>query len=92
MDLICHYPNAKTAFMGFFMMNCRYQGRGIGSAIIAESLSYLKKLGFSAVRLGYRKENAQIEHFWRKNEFAPTGIETDNGQGTIVVLQKQLAP
>lgn len=90
MDLIFHYPNEKTAFVGFFMMNSRYQGRGIGSAIIADSLLYLKKIGFASVRLGYRKENAQSEHFWRKNGFTPTGIETDNGQGMIIVLQKQL--
>lgn len=90
MDLIFHYPNEKTAFVGFFMMNSRYQGRGIGSAIIADSLLYLKKIGFASVRLGYRKGNTQSEHFWRKNGFEPTGIETDNGQGTIVVLQKKL--
>lgn len=90
MDLILRYPNSKTAFIGFFMMNSQYQGQGVGSAIMEECLLFLKKNGFSAVRLGYMQGNAQSEHFWSKNGFDPTGIETDNGQGTVVVLQKQL--
>ena len=31
MDLILNYPKPDIAFIGFFMMNAQYQGRGIGS-------------------------------------------------------------
>ena len=34
MDLIEKYPNENTAFIGFFMMNKEYQGKGVGSRII----------------------------------------------------------
>lgn len=90
MDLILHYPNKETAFIGFFMMNKAYQNKGIGSDIIEDTLSYLSKEGFSYIRLGYMKGNKQSEHFWIKNGFTPTGVETNNGQGIVVVMQKQI--
>jgi GNAT superfamily N-acetyltransferase len=46
MDLILDYPEKKIAFVGLFMMNLEYQGKGIGSKIIAECCKYLKTLGF----------------------------------------------
>lgn len=51
-----------------------YQGKGIGSTIIEESLAYLEKQGFTHVRLGYMKGNKQSRHFWIKNGFTPTGM------------------
>lgn len=36
------------------------------------------------------KGNSQSEAFWHKNNFIPKGIESDNSQGTIVVMEKQL--
>lgn len=90
MDLIIRYPNENTAFLGYFMVNQAYQGKEIGSLIIEESLSFLKENGFTFVRLGYMKGNEQSKHFWLKNGFIPTGIETNNGQGMVVVLQKQI--
>ena len=90
MDLILHFPNEKTAFIGFFMTDKCLQGNGIGSDIIAEALSFLGSEGFCFVRLGYMKGNEQSRHFWIKNGFSPTGVETDNGQGTVVVMQKEI--
>ncbi len=91
-DLITAYPNEKTAFIGFFMMNEKYQGKGEGSRIINELLRKLLEAGFEYVRLGYMKGNDQSRAFWEKNGFIPTGIETDNGQGIVVVMQKKLKP
>ena len=41
-DLIAGYPDDKTAFIGFFMMEKNFQGRGVGSAIIGDVLEFLK--------------------------------------------------
>ena len=90
MDLILNYPNNETAFIGFFMMKKSYQNRSLGSDIITDTLSFLHNEGFSFVRLGYMKGNRQSEHFWIKNGFVPTGVETDNGQGTVVVMNRSL--
>lgn len=90
MDLILNYPNNETVFIGFFMMNKSYQNRGLGSDIIQDTLSFLHRECFSFVRLGYMKGNRQSEHFWIKNGFVPTGVETNNGQGTVVVMNRSL--
>lgn len=57
MDLVDGYPDADTAFIGFFMMNKSLQGRGVGTALVSEVLACLTALGFAAVRLGIDKEN-----------------------------------
>ena len=41
MDLIMAYPDEHTAFIGFFMMNASYQGKGEGSDIVNRVLSYI---------------------------------------------------
>lgn len=44
MDLIIAYPDANTAFIGLFMMDSDYQGKGIGSLIINQCSHYLKNV------------------------------------------------
>lgn len=69
MDLIDGYPEAQYAFIGFFMLRLSMQGKGEGSRLIGEILEYLRQLGFSAVRLGIDKNNANGIRFWTKNGF-----------------------
>ena len=90
MDLIDGYPNQKTVFIGFFMMNQAVQGKGIGSNIITESCRYFKKAGFLKVGLGYAKGNLQSERFWLKNQFIKTGSETQADGYVIVRMERQL--
>ena len=90
MDLILGFPNDETAFVGFFMMNKQFQGKGIGTELMQEVYTYLKQCGFKFVRLGFAKGNPQSEHFWLKNGFVPTGVEVQNEGYVAVVLQKEL--
>lgn len=69
MDLILHYPQEGTAYIGLFMMAQNYQGKGIGTEIIRECSLYLKNSGFSRIRLAFDKGNPQSEAFWIKNKF-----------------------
>lgn len=89
-DLITAFPNSLTAFIGFFMMNEKYQGKGEGSRIVQALFEKLREAGFEYVRLGYMKGNEQSKAFWEKNGFTPNGEEKDNGQGIVVVMQKDL--
>lgn len=89
MDLILNYPDEETAFIGLFMVLSSKQGCGVGTEIISECLSRLNHIGFSFIRLGYMKDNPQSRAFWYKNQFRPTGIETDNGQGIVVLMERQ---
>ena len=70
MDIIDGYPAPEIAYIGFFMMNRRRQGRQIGSGIVREAETYLKATGKRAVRLAIDRENPQSTHFWRKNGYA----------------------
>ena len=90
MDLILDYPNEKTAFIGFFMMNRDYQGKGIGTQIIDEAFAYLKEKDFEKVRLAYAKGNPQSEAFWTKNGFLKTGLEIPNDFSGYIIMEKEL--
>ena len=69
MDLIDGYPDADTAFIGFFMLAGERQGRGAGRAIIGEALAYLRAVGYAAVRLCIDEGNPQSTAFWTKHGF-----------------------
>nr|WP_297864614.1 GNAT family N-acetyltransferase [uncultured Acetatifactor sp.] len=90
MDLILGYPNEETAFIGLFMMDKGSQGQGIGSAIVEECFAFLGSRGYRFIRLGFAKGNPQSEAFWRKNGFAGTGVEVDNGNYIVVVMERPL--
>ena len=88
-DLIDGYPDAQTAFIGFFMLDHRIQGAGRGTAIIADLCTYLRGKGFASVRLGIDRDNPQSMHFWKKNGFAQLR-EIEREGGVIVLAQKML--
>lgn len=90
MDLILGFPKNETAFVGFFMVNKQFQGKEIGTNLMAEVYAYLKECGFRFVRLCFAKGNPQSEHFWVKNGFTPTGVEVQNEGYVAVVLEKTL--
>ena len=69
MDLILDYPTDETAFIGLFMINVRYQNKGVGSDIIKDVCNYLKRSGYRKARIGVDKGNPQSNSFWKKNGF-----------------------
>ena len=73
LDLILDYPENGTDFVGFFMMNIDFQGRGTGSKIIQECSAYLKTTGCRKIRLGVDHGNPQSIAFWKKNGFQVVG-------------------
>ncbi len=88
LDLILHYPNPETAFIGFFMLDISAQAKGLGSKMVAEILGCLGYHGFLHTRLGYVKGNPQSRAFWLKNGFLDTGVESKTESYTIVALQR----
>ena len=84
------YPNDETVFIGFFMMNSRYQQKGIGSRMIWELSRYMKQLGYRYIRLGYVKGNRQSRGFWEKNEFSETGAVLHQERYDVVVMQRAM--
>ena len=90
MDWIAAYPDDKTVFIGLLILDAHCQKQGIGTQIIRDAMNYWKKAGFSFVRLGCIKGNTEGEHFWRKHQFLPTGVETQTEHYTVIVMQRPL--
>ena len=88
MDLVDGYPKADIAYIGFFMMNLKYQGNQIGTAIISEVIDYLKSIGKTSVRLAIDKGNPQSSHFWKKNSFEVISETNVNGWNKLVAERK----
>ena len=90
MDLIDGYPEEDIAFIGFFMMKKRMQGKNTGSRIIRDTAAYLKETGKTAIMLGIDKDNPQSAHFWKKNGFRIIR-EVRQEEGIILVAEKLLS-
>lgn len=90
LELIEKYPSDNYCYIGFFMMDKEYQGKGIGSKIIDEVVRYLKKLGYTNIRLGIDKDNPQSSHFWTKNKFIKTLEEVKQGIYTYYPMERKL--
>ena len=90
MDLILNFPNKETAFIGFFMMNKAFQGKGLGTEIIEECANCLIKEGYQHIRLGFAKGNPQSEAFWTKNGFKRTGVEDVQELYTVMIMERDL--
>ena len=88
MDLIDGYPKPEIAYIGFFMMNPKYQGKQVGSAIVGETVCYLQSIGKTAVRLAIDKGNPQSTHFWKKNGFNVISEADVNGWTKLVAERK----
>lgn len=84
MDLIQDFPEKRTVFIGLFMMDMQYQGKGIGSKIIHDCICCFRECGFEAVRLGVDIGNPQSFSFWRKNGF------TTVSEGKYIVMERTL--
>ena len=71
LDFIDGYPDADTAYIGFFMLDKCMQGRGLGTALMEKLCLYCGELGYKQVMLGWEKSNPQSSRFWRKLGFEP---------------------
>ena len=90
LDLITSYPNEKSAFIGWFMVDAERHRQGIGSQILADVRAAVKGWGYETLSLGCVKENAEALAFWENNGFAPTGEETPTGKHTTATYEKTL--
>lgn len=90
LDLILGYPDEKAAYIGFFMMNKEYQGKGTGTQIISECAEYLKELKFKKIGLAIDKGNPQSEAFWMKNKFVRPGKEIEKEVSAFLPMERIL--
>ena len=89
MDFVYAYPDEETVFIGLFMVDQAYQGKGIGGQIVTEALAYFAN-NFRKARLAYVKGNPQSQHFWEKQGFKPIGCEVKQALYTVVIVEQSL--
>lgn len=92
MDLILSYPGEQTAYIGLFMVEQDYQGKGVGSKIIQDCADHLATIGYEKIRLAIDKGNPQSEAFWTKNRFVKTGEEYPNDFSAYLPMERKLLP
>lgn len=90
LDLIAGYPKEETAFIGWFMMNKAYQGKGLGSEIVQGIWCELGNVGFQKARLGCIKGNFEAQNFWIKNGFVLTGSESAAENYIVIGMEREL--
>ena len=92
LDLIVGWPDAETAWIGFFMVDAALQGCGEGSRIISELLEALTGYGFRRAALGVVSGNPQAEAFWLKNGFYFYGEPRKDRSPVIRTMERILNP
>lgn len=90
LDLIEHYPQQNTAYIGFFMTKKERQGCGLGTSLIGKLLDELRKEKFCRVRLAIDRGNPQSKAFWEKNGFALTGEEFPRDDSAYLPMEREL--
>jgi len=86
MDLIMKYPDDITAWIGLFMVDADYQGKGIGSGIFQDVMNALKNDGIKQIELTYAKGNEQGRNFLLKHDFFEVGDEVEEPEYTAVIM------
>ena len=90
LDLITDYPQAGSAFIGWFMVDAELQGQGIGSQIFADIRASLQAQGFTELSLAVIRENEPAIEFWEKQGFALSGREEKRERYTVVTMNRKL--
>lgn len=91
MDLIACHPDVHKAFIGWFIVDGKRQGCGLGRRFIADVLAMLKGEGVQEVRLGRIDGNPQSERFWLACGFKDNGLRYDTEEYQVIVMAKSLA-
>lgn len=90
LDLIEHYPQQNTAYIGFFMTKKERQGCGLSTSLIGKLFDELRKEKFCRVRLAIDRGNPQSKAFWEKNGFALTGEEFPRDDSAYLPMERAL--
>jgi len=91
MDLITRHPRQDMAFIGWFILDAAWQGKGLGKRLAGDVLSLLAAEGFREVRLGRIKGNPQSEAFWHACGFKENGLSYDTEDYTVLVMSRTIA-
>ena len=90
LDLITGYPEKDDAYIGWFMVDAKLQGNGIGSQIIADVRAAMKGQGYDYLSLGVESPNEEAIAFWQSQGFEPTGSEIQGEKYSTIIYAKSI--
>lgn len=90
LDLVTGYPKKDDAYIGWFMIEAKLQGFGIGSQIFADIRASLKVQGYNHISLGVFRTNVNAMAFWEKQGFTYTGEEVERGHNTVLLMEMNI--
>ena len=90
LDLITGYPEAGSAFIGWFMVEAERQHQGIGSQIVADLRAALSAQGIRKLSLACIKENTDARAFWEHQGFTATGREVDQKDYIVEIFEREI--
>lgn len=67
MDSIEGYPTKEDMYIGFFMVDSKYQKKGIGQTIIQEFIDSCQD--YNSIQLAWLIDNKKVASFWKKLGF-----------------------
>ena len=77
LNLITGYPDKKSAFIGWFMVDAESQRKGIGSQIFADLRASMKAQGYERISLKCPNDNTDALSFWQSQGFTGTVSEAE---------------
>ncbi len=90
MDLVCGWPSATEAFVGWFMVAADMQRQGIGSQLVADLRAALEAQGFRRVSLQLPERDGDGIAFWEAQGFSLTDERTEEKRGPIATLAREI--
>ena len=87
LSLTCFWPDAKSAFIGWFVVEAGRQRQGIGSQLFADVRASLKAQGFDHLLVGIRKKSENAEPFWLAQGFSQAAEQQDP---EILLMEKSI--
>ena len=88
MDLVCGWPDERTAFVGWFMVAADMQRQGIGSQLVADLRAALEATGYQRIALQVPEIDHEGIAFWEAQGFALTGERDESGRHPLVTLAR----
>ena len=90
MDLVCGWPEARDAFVGWFMVAADMQRQGVGSQLVADLRAALEAAGYTRIMLQLPERDRDGIAFWEAQGFTDTGTREEGRRGMLVTLARSL--
>lgn len=93
-DIIYHYPDHSSSFIGLFLIDGDLHGKGFGKYVYNKIENRLKSNEVKTIKLGVLENNERALGFWKKNGFKILEKKTKkNDKGnywTLYLMSKEI--